>query len=417
MNSPKPLHVLFIIHNQAETGPYWKVLEQCAAYVRLGHRATLLCTSRHLRWQALERVVEGVRIVEAPDVLWGKLRQGVDLWNALWRCRWGRKMSTVSSDEAFDIIHAVDCRPNVLLPALYLKHTLGIPLVLAWWDMFGSESKRFGALYAYTLGRIEGWLETAFRKYADTSIAITHALAKRLQGLGIPPDRIVVEHLGCDSSVAVRQYDDARTMLWERHGITPDEPVFCFAGTIYEADFALLLGALDILNRHNTAYRILWIGSYHISPEYCRQYRIIHLGIVPTMAEVYDYFASADACLLPMEVNAANMARFPSKVTDYLNAGCPVALTPISDFPLLFEHYPEIGWIARSGTPEAFAEVLLQAIADRKQRSKRSHAARAFIRQELDSMVIAQRTINLYRTTLQRHTLQPTIQTSAGKNN
>jgi glycosyltransferase involved in cell wall biosynthesis len=396
--SQEPLHIAFVIHNQAETGPYWKVLEQCAAYVRLGHKATIFCTSKTHRFVGKERLADGVRVIEAPDLLWGKLRQGVDVWNALWRCVRG-------SRERFDVIHAVDCRPTVILPARFLQRSQRIPLVLAWWDLFGSESKRFGELYARTAGKVEGWLETSFRRYADGSVAITHALAERLRGLGLPPENIVVEHLGVDSSVQPLGYTQARKRLAEKHSIGVEENIFCFAGTIYDADFSLLLAALDVLKQEHTPFRVIWIGKHQIPSEVQVEYNIKHLGLVQTTSEVYEYFAAADACLLPMEVNAGNMARWPSKVTDYLNAGCPVALTPVSDFPELFKRY-DLGWMAHSDSPADYAAALKRALADKPMREARSATTREFMRRELDVMAIAERTIALYQrctTTLNSH--------------
>jgi glycosyltransferase involved in cell wall biosynthesis len=393
-----PLNIAFFIHNQAETGPYWKVLEQCAATVRLGHSATIFCTAKKRRIGGSERFVDGVRIIESPDALWGKLRQGVDPWNALWRCLRFRR---VHRARAFDVVHAVDCRPTVILPALYARKRLGVPLVLAWWDLFGSESKRFGKLYARTVGRVEGWLETAFRHYADGSIAISNALAERLVRIGIPRETIAVEHLGCDTSgasILPIAYEQARKQLAAKHGIDEAENVFCFAGTIYEADFALLNAALERLQGDGVVYRLLWIGKHSIPDDVQRQLHITHLGLIPTMTEVYQYFAAADACLLPMEVNAGNMARFPSKVTDYLNAGSPVVLTPVSDFPEWFSRpeYADIGWMAASGSPADYAAMLAAALADKPRRAERSAATRAFMRVELDVMAIAERTVKFY---------------------
>jgi glycosyltransferase involved in cell wall biosynthesis len=407
------MNIAFIIHNQAETGPYWKVLEQCAAMVRLGHSATIFCTSKTARVRASvhERFADGVRIVEAPDLLWGKLRQGVDLWNALWRCR---QLAREHRKQPFDVVHAVDCRPTVIAPALYARKRLGVPLVLAWWDLFGSDSKRFGNLYARTVGRVEGWLETSFRHYADGSVAISNALAERLAGLGIPRESIVVEHLGCDTSgtsIPHTPYAVARQQLAERlpdqTGSTStleNETIFCFAGTIYDADFALLSAALERLQADGVAYRLLWIGKHIIDPETQTRLRITHLGLVPTMAEVYEYFAAADACLLPMEVNAGNMARFPSKVTDYLNAGSPVVLTPVSDFPAWFSRseYADIGWMAQSDSPADYAAALRSAIADKPRRAERSAATQAFMRVELDVMAIAERTAAFYEVVRKR---------------
>lgn len=391
------MNIAFIIHNQAETGPYWKVLEQCAAYVKLGHSVTLFCTSKSQRWRSQTIVREGgVRVIETPDLLWGKLRQGVDLWNAFVRCRIAKKLH---AEAPFDVVHAVDCRPNVIFPSLYVQRLLKVPFVLSWWDLFGKGSTRFGKGFAMTVGSIEGWLETAFRKYADGATTITSYLAARLREIGYPPERIEIHHLGVDTTQEPLSYSAARSWLQSEQGISQGENVLCFAGTIYEADFTLLIKSLDILKQRNIAYKLVWVGKHEIAADICQAYNIFRTGIVPTMQEVYRYFAAADACILPMEVNDANAARWHSKTTDYLNAGAPVALTPVSDFPKYFAEN-DIGWLSASGSPEDFAEALMQAFSERRLRETRSHNAREFMKRELDVMAIAARAIRFYERTI-----------------
>ncbi|MCU0427933.1 MAG: glycosyltransferase [Candidatus Kapabacteria bacterium] len=388
------MNIAFIIHNQAETGPYWKVLEQCTAYVKLGHQATIFATSKTERRKTRIVMRDGVRVVEAPDLLWGKLRQGVDIWNALQRCRLARRLH---KEQAFDVVHAVDCRPNVIIPALYMQRRLKMPFILSWWDLFGKGSTRFGKAFAMTVGMVEGWLETGFRKYADGATTITTFLAKRLEDIGYPKDRIEVHHLGVDTSQEPLEYSVARTWLREQCGIGTEERVLCFAGTIYDADFTLLLKALDILQARNIAYKLVWVGKHVIADDVCEKYHIHRTGIVPTMEEVYRYFAAADACILPMEVNDANAARWHSKTTDYLNAGAPVVLTPVSDFPRYFSAH-SIGWLAESGSPEDFAKALETALSvDLETRTAIGNNAREFMRRELDVMTIAARALRFYQ--------------------
>ena len=95
------MDVLVLIHNQSETGPYHKGVEMCHALGRLGHRVTLLCTSKAARVRCVSRRDGEVEIVEAPDLLWGRLRQGVDLWNCLRRI-W------FLARRRFDVVYAID---------------------------------------------------------------------------------------------------------------------------------------------------------------------------------------------------------------------------------------------------------------------------------------------------------------------
>jgi glycosyltransferase involved in cell wall biosynthesis len=315
------------------------------------------------------------------------------VWNALVRCRLLKKKA---QKQAFDVVHAVDCRPNVIIPSLYAQRSLNVPFILSWWDLFGQGSTRFGNAFAMTAGRFEGWLETSFRKYADGATTITSYLQQRLESLGYPKENIEVHHLGVDTTQEPLSYTDARAWLKERCGIDERENVLCFAGTIYESDFALLLKSLDILQRLNIAYKLVWVGKHEIDAATCERYHIHRTGIVPTMEEVYRYFAAANACILPMEVNDANAARWHSKVTDYLNAGAPVALTPVSDFPKYFAQH-DIGWLAASGSAEDFANALVAALSESlEERVKRSLATRAFMREELDVMTQADRALRFY---------------------
>lgn len=381
------MHIAFFIHNQAGTGPYFKVLEQCAALVEKGQEVTLFCTSPQKRTGIDVNLRDGVRVVEFPDLLIGPLRQGVDLWNAIHRIIYAQKWQ-------FDVIHAVDCRPNVIIPALAVKYSQKIPLILSWWDLFGGgglASERSGKLYGMTAGAVETWFEEYFRKYADGATAITEFLARRLVSMGFPKERIEVMHVGCDASTPVLDKAEQRRLLH----FTSEVPVLCFVGTIYETDFRFLLAALDIV-KQKAAYRLVWVGNFPIPDDVCRAYNIHHTGKLKTTAEVYSWLAATDLCLLPMKPNITNLARWHSKVSDYWNAARPVVTTPVSDFPAIFRT-ADVGWIAAGETSQDYAEVLLQAMAEPQLWQQKGIAAKEYVQRELDVQVLAGRLIELYR--------------------
>lgn len=381
------MRVAFIIHNQADTGPYFKVLEQCAALVRNGASVTLFCTSPSRRVGIDESVRDGVHVVEFPDLLVGSLRQGVDLWNALHRIFY-------AESRQFDVIHAVDCRPNVIIPALILKKRQRIPLVLSWWDLFGGgglASERSGRLYAVTAGAVETWFEEYFRRFADGATTITAFLQERLVSMGYPRERTMVQHVGCDASLPLIDKAVVRQQL----GFVPEQPVLSFVGTIYHTDFSFLLEALDIL-KQRTDYKLVWIGSFSIAPEVCRAYNIHHTGKLKTTAEVASWLAASDLCLLPMRPNITNRARWHSKVSDYWNVGRPVVSTPVSDFPEIFQH-EDVGWLAGGDTPGDFADALLLALQERDAWERKGRAAKLYVQRELDVGVLARRLMNFYQ--------------------
>ncbi len=381
------MRIAFFIHNQAGTGPYFKVLEQCSALVRNGGEVTLFCTSPTKRMGVYEELRDGVCVVEFPDLLVGSLRQGVDLWNALHRILY-------AAGRQFDVVHAVDCRPNVVIPAISVKKRQNIPLVLSWWDLFGGgglASERSGKLYAATAGAVETWFEEHFRQYADGATTITTFLEDRLVSLGFPRERIMVQHVGCDASLPLLDKAQER----KRHGFHPQEPVFSFVGTIYQTDFSFLLEALDIL-KQQTNYRLVWVGNFPIPPDVCQAYNIHHTGKLKTTAEVHSWLTVSDICILPMRPNITNRARWHSKVSDYWNAGRPVVSTPVSDFPAIFQG-DDVGWLATGDTPRDFAGALLRATREPETWERRGNIAKQYVQRELDVDVLARRLMDFYR--------------------
>ena len=76
-----------------------------------------------------ESELQGVRVVQFPDLLWGIGRTGWDLWDT------AQRLGKVRG-ETFDLVHAFDSRPVVIHPALALQRR-GVPLVMDWADWWG----------------------------------------------------------------------------------------------------------------------------------------------------------------------------------------------------------------------------------------------------------------------------------------
>lgn len=382
------MKLLLVIHNQHGTGPYPKVLELARALEGAGATVTLLCTSRTHRL-ALERADEdGVRVVRAPDLLWGRLRQGVDPWNALRRAVW-------MGGEQFDVVHAIDCRPAVILPALWARRRHDASLVLSWWDLFGHGGaawERSGALYAATLGRIEQFFEDHFRRYADGATVISTALEQRLTALGYPREWILLQRLGCDPEryppipVAV-----ARAEL----GLPAEATILCYVGALAPADFELLLAALERVRGRGASDIVpLLVGAPAADPPRARQLGIHAVPRQP-LSTVHRYICASDLCLLPLRETPANRARWPSKSGDYFNAGRPVVATRVGDFDQLFPAHG-LGFLAAEGTAHGFADAITRALEARASWPDIGAACRRFAERELDVRVLARQLLAFY---------------------
>ncbi|MBI4500795.1 MAG: glycosyltransferase [Gemmatimonadetes bacterium] len=388
MQRESPIKVVWLIHNRRASGPYPKIVEQLRALAGIGIEGSLLCTSPASRFRLTESVEEGVPVIECPDLLWGALRQGADLWNTLRRIGWLR-------GHVPDVIHAIDARPAVILPALYAQRRLGAALVLSWWDLFGEggvTTDRSGPLYAGTIGRIEGAFETMFRGQADAATAISDPLYRRLAARGFPPERMEVIRLGSDTSrFAIGEKRVSRARL----GWDPERTVVCYVGNLLPADRVLLFEAARLVRRaiDPASLRLVWIGG----PPADLVPHEAGIEVLPRAdpSRLYEMLVASDLCLLPLRRSAGNSARWPSKVADYLNAGRPVVCTPVSDVAEIVSRR-DLGVVSAGDEPEPYARALLEALDRRSEWSRWGAGSRAYAEEQLDVRALAARLATLY---------------------
>ncbi len=398
------MNILICIHNQFGTGPYFKVLEMSKAISGLGHRVTLFCTHQHNRFSFESFHLNGLQVVESPDLLWGPMRQGIDPWNTIRR-------TAYLLDKQYDIIHAIDCRPVVILPVLFYKRRKNIPLIISWWDWFGrggTAMERSGKLYANSAGVVETFFEEHFRRYADRATVITDVLFDRLVSLGYPGDKIELHRVGC----FVNQFKSiSKVKALKITGLETNRLTFCYVGALFEKDKKLLIDSLHKLKtKIKKLPQTILIGPHKINEQICHELSIKITGHLKTLEDVYNYLFAADFALMPMCMSISNKARWPSKITDYWAAGLPVVSTPVSDYKQLFEKH-KLGILAHSDSVEAYTGALETAVEmTESQRMIISRSVRTFAETELDWSVLAKRLIELYFRTFARRTVGQNLQ-------
>lgn len=72
------LRIALLTYYQVETNPGFKVIEMCNALAYCNVNVTLMTTSAHSRLKTKKYKFNNVTIIEFPDLLWGKFRQGID---------------------------------------------------------------------------------------------------------------------------------------------------------------------------------------------------------------------------------------------------------------------------------------------------------------------------------------------------
>jgi len=356
-------------------GTYLRCFPFARELVQFGHQVTLFTTSRKNRMSIDKNMQEGVCVIEFPDLFTGKFRNGICLWNTFNRILFLKR-------KRFDIIHAFDSRPNVVFPAIYIKHKLDIPLVMDWadwWGYGGTIEERSGYLYARTLGKIEGFFEEYFRSYAEKATTICTALHKRLEGLGYKASSITTIPQGCDlDKVKPMPLEHCR----EKLSIPRNNIIIGHLGTLFKSDAELLFQAGNYIQDKKEGVRILLIGRHKLklkdfkhSPEL-----VIETGEILDL-DISFYLGACDIVAIPMKKTVANNGRWPSKINDYIAAAKPIVSTSISDIEHIFKK-EGIGLLAEDN-PIDFGEAILGLIEDKEKQklliAKNKKCARTYL--------------------------------------
>lgn len=350
------LRIAMLCYNIAwwRGGTFYRALHLARHLVRRGHSVTLLAAAPKERWRLSIKEVDGIMLVETPDLLWGKLRSGWDLWDIWQRIRW------LTRQPRFDIVHGFDCRPTVILPALFTQRVLGAGLVLDWADWFGrggSVAERSNPLMRLMLAPVETFFEETFRPWADGTTVINSTLYRRALGLGIPPETILSLPQGSDvTGLRVLDKMSARRAL----GLPTDVKVIGYLGEIFHRDAELLCDAFSHLWQKDRQSRLLLIGQRRVPIVIQGEvgHAVIETGFV-SYEQLNIYLAACDLFWLPLQDTVANRGRWPSKINDYLAVGRPIIGTAIGgDLADLFRKY-QIGVLAQPNSEDIVRQTLV----------------------------------------------------------
>jgi glycosyltransferase involved in cell wall biosynthesis len=338
----------------ARKGAYWRALHFARHLSQRGHHVTLVTASPRNRLRFHVRQDQGVTVVETPDLLWGPLRSGWDVCHCLRRILWSR-------EHDFDLVHAFDSRPTVLLPALYLKSRRQIPLVMDWEDWFGcggAVEERSNPLQRAVLRPVETFFEERFRTRADGTTVICSTLRDKAIALGVRPETIVILRDGADvEGLRPLDRDTCRSEL----GLPADAPIVGYVGAIFSRDARLMARAFDRVRAVVPDARLLLIGYVNFAVEDVVEARdaVVRTGFV-SYAEMNRYLAACDVCWLPFCDSGANRGRWPMKLNDYMCVGRPTVATAVGDVAHVMQEH-EIGLLAQD-TPHDLAHQVLELV-------------------------------------------------------
>jgi glycosyltransferase involved in cell wall biosynthesis len=379
------MRLLFLNHNVRGSGTYLRAFGLAREVVARGHSVTLMTTSAGARLSMLARKTDGVEVVEAPDLLWGRGRTGWDPWNTMRRQRALR-------GRAFDLIHAFDSRPAVIHPALAVQRWSGAPLYMDWADWWGRGgwiNERSGWTVRTLFGPVETWYEEHFRTNAAGTTTISSALAQRAVTLGVPRQTVMCLPNGCDPN---RVRPDDRAAARARLGVRMNDKVVLHVGVLTNGDYALLRGAFERARKSMPDLRLTLAGRTAIPVTVGDGVRVT--GAI-SEGVLHDWLAAANVCVVPCRDTIGNAGRWPSKVNDYLAAGRAVVMPRVGDVGALIEK-TGAGWVT-AATPEALAAGMLAAMCDAKGCEAAEQRARGLAETELAWSQLSERLLSFYQ--------------------
>lgn len=380
------MRILFLDHGQYITVAVPKLMEMAESLASQGHEVEVALTSRTRRFR-MERIrLRNVSYTLFPSWMCGRFRHGADPYDA------ARRTLHYTGFFPFDIIHARDSRPTVILPAIALHLQRRAPLILEWGDYFGgggSISERSGRLYRHTLAPLESFFERCYRRRADGSMVVSKFLRERLVEMGVPEHRILLTRHGTvvDES-ALRPKKEAKNKL----GWSPDSVHAVYFGRIYPNDHDLLASAVAVAAKQVPRLKVVVAGSV---PNSMRK-NLPNLQYTGWVSEhmLADMGNAADYFLLPLTDSLANRARWPSKIGTYLGFSKPVLATRASDAEEIFQD-SEIG-VLTGCSPAEFAAGMIRISESTDRWEEWGSNALGYARQRLDWALLTGRLVRFY---------------------
>jgi len=322
--TPESFRILLLNGDLRGVASFWRCWHLARELGRLGHKITLITVSPSHRIVPRVEMSDGVRLIESPNLL--DLVHGVGAGYGVLGIPYRLVMA---ARERFDVVHAFEARPNVLLPAMVSRAFKGSPLVVDWADWWGitgdGSGNQEGRVWPVPL------LETAAEEYlhraADMVTTISTGLKDRALSLGIPPNKVRWIPSGAPTDTIQRL---EMSLCKQSLDVSPSTFLIGYLGTS-TGDLAMVVPAIRRLRED---HRQVKLGV--ISPDISRSLAggsedaMMFFGGVP-FARLPQYLGACDAFVLPLRDTVFNRTCWPNKFGDYLAAGRPILCAGIGD--------------------------------------------------------------------------------------
>jgi len=344
------MKIIYIVHSISWKGGgvFFHALHFAKGMKNLGHEVTLLSISEKKKIGFNSFNLDGINLVESPDLFSGQARTGWDIWNTLSRIWYLR-------NKKYDLVQCFDCRPVVIFPGLFLKYFKKSKLIIEWLDWFGkggTATERNG-LIKFIMLPIETFFEERFRKYADGSIGLGEPLTFRIKEYTNLRNIMTIYH-GCDieSLKNLDKYESRKILNLEI-----DAFYIGYTGRMREDVvvrlIAIIKGLKVKISKKNIYCIIIGNPAFNFERYLDEDMKscFISTGWVE-YGKINLYMSSCDFLTLPFSSKSvARNGIWPSKFNDYLSTGRPILATELTVLKDIFDKN-EIGFMVKDEANE-----------------------------------------------------------------
>lgn len=372
------MNIVFNIHNRRSNTASQKAIELVNSLSINDPNSNyyLFCTSDNNKLFVKKEVCESIVIYEFPDIFFGKLRQGVDLYNSLMR------MYYLSKKVNYDILHSVDARPTIFFSSMFSKFFLKKTLVLSWWDYVGRGGifeQKFGNFFSKTFGVILQKMDTILRKSADANLVVNEDLFKKVNKINKNSINKIIR-VGSNNSTSIVQ---------EKNKLNIYKNSIFYCGALTSNEKKLLINVANYIANIRPEIKLVTAGN-----NIKKNPNIESLGFLKNFDDIIQLIRISKFVLLPFEDTAHNNNRWPSKISDFAMEGKAIISTP---FTLLKNLNYSFCIFTEDFSYQSIGNTIIKIYDDHSKIKKYENFSKIFFNDQLNNKKIAQMINNIYR--------------------
>ena len=398
------MHILFLSHYfvPENNAPAARVHGMAKEWARLGHRVTVLTGApnvpagvvyegyRNRLYQ--EEWIDGIRTARVWTYLAanrGRVRRGLNFLSYMAAA--GAAGSALRPRA--DVVIATSPQFFAGWAGVPVSRAHGAPFVLEIRDIWPDSITAVGALKrGRVVGALEG-LERALYDAADHIVAVGEGYRQNMIRKGVPAAKIDVITNGVDADLFTPRPADAA--LRERLGLKPDAFVVTFAGTIGMASgLEVALGAARRLKeqgRDDLVFLLVGDGAVRADLETEARAQgldnVVFTGLVPR-AQLPDYLASSDACLVHFRKQELFSTILPSKFFEDAAMQKPILLGFEGEARVMLLE-ADCGIAFEPGNDAELAAAVIRLAGDRAEGARQGANGRRYVLEHFDRRRLA----------------------------